>query len=305
MLYGAHLPIIGFDDRPWTVDRLRAYVRRAANLGFRYLATNDHLVFPRPFLDGVTAMAAVAADSEPMTLVPSIALSVVRGPVPLAKALAALDVLSGGRLIVGLGPGSSAADYAAVGIPFEERWARFDESVRALRSLLRRDAPPFEGRHYTTRGVTLEPRPVQDPGPPIWIGAWSSPIRLRRTAQLADGWLASAYNTTPQRFAESWRVLRELLAGSGRSVEGFPNGISTAYCYVTDSREEAAHAIAALASALNRSETELSNRLFTGPAEACAEKLRAYQEAGAQRIFFWPVGDEERQLELLMERVVS
>jgi len=305
MLYGAHLPIIGFDDRPWTVARLRAYVRRAAGLGFRYLATNDHLVSPRPFLDSLTAMAAVIADSGDMALVPSIALPVLRGPVPLAKALAALDVLSGGRVIVGLGPGSSAADYAAVGIPFEERWARFDESVRALRALLRRGEPPFVGRFYDTRGVELAPRPLQAPGPPVWIGAWSSRVSLRKTASVADGWLASAYNTTPQRFAESWQALRDLLAVADRSAEEFANGISTAYCYITDDRAAAARALAALAAALNRPEAELEDRLLIGSREVCAEKLRAYQDAGAQRIFVWPVADEERQLDLLMEQAAS
>jgi len=304
MLYGAHLPIIGFDDRPWTLQRLRAYVRRAAALGFRYLTTNDHLVSPRPFLDSLTSMAAVVADSSEMLLLPSIALSVVRGPVPLAKALAALDVLSGGRLIAGLGPGSSAADYAAVGVAFEERWARFDESVRAIRSLLRRDEPAFRGRYYSTEGVTLSPRPVQDPGPPVWIGAWSSPASLRRTAMLADGWLASAYNTTPERFAESWRTLRGLLTAAGKQADGFPNGISTAYCYVTDDRAAASRALAALSAALNRAEDELADRVFIGPAAACAEKLTAYDAAGAQRMFIWPVTDEERQLEMFMERVV-
>jgi alkanesulfonate monooxygenase SsuD/methylene tetrahydromethanopterin reductase-like flavin-dependent oxidoreductase (luciferase family) len=303
MLYGAHLPIIGFDDRLWTLERLGAYVRRAAALGFRYLTTNDHLISPRPFLDSMTAMAAVIADSGEMSLLPSIALPVVRGPVPLAKALAALDVLSGGRLVVGLGPGSSAADYAAVGVAFAERWPRFDESVRALRALLRRGEPPFEGRYYNTRGVDLEPRPVQVPGPPIWIGAWSSGVSLRRTAALADGWLASAYNTTPQRFVESWHVLRDLLGAVGRNAEEYPNGISTAYCYVTDDRAAISRGLSILAAALNRSEADLAGQLFIGPADLCAERLSAYRDAGAQRIFIWPIADEERQLELFMERV--
>jgi alkanesulfonate monooxygenase SsuD/methylene tetrahydromethanopterin reductase-like flavin-dependent oxidoreductase (luciferase family) len=305
MLYGAHLPIIAFDERPWTLQRLRGYVRRAGQLGFRYLATNDHLVSPRPFLDSLTTMAAVTADSGEMILLPSIALPVVRGPVPLAKALAALDVLSDGRLVVGLGPGSSAADYAAVGIPFEERWARFDESVRVLRALLRRDSPAFRGRYYSTEGVDLMPRPVQDSGPPIWIGAWSSAASLRRTASLADGWLASAYNTTPQRFAESRRALGDLLAAAGKDTADFPNGISTAYCYITDDRAAVARALTSLSAALNRPESELADRLFIGPAGACAEKRSAFEEAGAQRIFVWPVADEEAQLELFMERVAG
>ena len=82
-------------------------------------------------------------------------LPVLRGPVPLAKTLVALDVLSSGRLVVAVGPGSSARDYAAVGVPFGERWRRFDEAVPALRGLLRGDRAGVDGAFYRTGGVVL------------------------------------------------------------------------------------------------------------------------------------------------------
>ena len=91
---------------------------------------------------------------------------------------------------------------------FDERWARLDESVGALRALWREDAPPFSGRFYSTEGISLEPRPASDDGPPIWIGSWGSKAGLSRTARLADGWLASAYNTTPDRSARPGRACR-------------------------------------------------------------------------------------------------
>src|SRR3990170_531613 len=209
MEYGAHLPIIDFDGRPWSLERLRAYAATAERLGFKYLCVNDHLVFTRPWLDCLTALTAVLDSSGSMRLVTSVALPVVRGPVALAKSLAALDVLSGGRLIVGLGPGSSARDYAAAGVPFEERWRRFDETVRVMRSLLVRDEPEFRGKYYSTEGVTLQPYPLQEPGPPLWIGSWGSEAGLRRAARFGDGWLASAYNTTPEGFAAAWNRIRQ------------------------------------------------------------------------------------------------
>jgi alkanesulfonate monooxygenase SsuD/methylene tetrahydromethanopterin reductase-like flavin-dependent oxidoreductase (luciferase family) len=89
-----------------------------------------------PWLDGPTALAAVAGRSGGMKLVTTLALASLRGPVPLAKALSALDILSGGRVIAGVGPGSSKADYEAVGVPFEQRWQRFDEVARLLKPLL-------------------------------------------------------------------------------------------------------------------------------------------------------------------------
>jgi alkanesulfonate monooxygenase SsuD/methylene tetrahydromethanopterin reductase-like flavin-dependent oxidoreductase (luciferase family) len=92
-----------------------------------------------------------------MALATTVALPIVRGPVALAKSLAAIDLLSGGRLVVGMGPGSSARDYAAVGISFEERWKRLEEAVLAMRDLWLREGSPFKGEVYSTEGVVLEP----------------------------------------------------------------------------------------------------------------------------------------------------
>ncbi len=109
------------------------------------------------------------AASGGMRLVTSVSIPVVRGPVQAAKSLAAIDRLSGGRLVAGVGAGSSARDYEAVGVPFEERWARLDEAIAALRALWA-GGEPFVGRHYSTAGIALAPPPAQRPGPPIWIG---------------------------------------------------------------------------------------------------------------------------------------
>ena len=135
MDYGAHLPLISMDGRPWSLRRLLEYAEVAEGLEFRALAANDHLLFSRPWLDGPTALAAVLARAGRMYLATTVALPVVRGPVALAKSLAAIDLLSNGRLVVGVGPGSSARDHAAAGVPFEERWKRLDEAVRAVRAL--------------------------------------------------------------------------------------------------------------------------------------------------------------------------
>src|SRR5690349_17193333 len=102
-----------FGGNPYTIDHLVGYVRTADDLGFAALAANDHLVFSVAWLDGLTALAAVVAHAGTMTLATTVALPVVRGPVPLAKTLAALDRLAGGRLVVSVGPGSSELDYAA------------------------------------------------------------------------------------------------------------------------------------------------------------------------------------------------
>jgi len=305
MDYGVHLPLIGFNGKKFSLEHLQTYAETAERLGFQALSANDHLLFSRPWLDGPTALAAVLAQTGRMTIGTTVSLPIIRGPVALAKAMAAIDLLSGGRLFVGVGPGSSARDYAAVGIPFEERWKRLGEAIQALRALWRREGAPFKGRFYSTEEMALEPPPAQPNGPPIWIGSWGSEAGLRRAARLGDGWLASAYNTTPEMFTAAWKRLQEHLVQVGKDPARFPNAIATMWCYVTEERSKADRAIREILSpTLNRPESELSQRVLVGPAQECAEKLAAYQAAGAQRVFLWPIADELRQLEILQEEVV-
>jgi alkanesulfonate monooxygenase SsuD/methylene tetrahydromethanopterin reductase-like flavin-dependent oxidoreductase (luciferase family) len=174
---------MALDGRLWSLDRLLEYARIAEGEDFRALSANDHLVFPRPWLDGPTALAAVLTRTERMSLATTVALPVVRGPVALAKSLATIDLLYGGRLVVGVGAGSSASDYATVGVPFEERWKRLDKAVQALRTLWLEGGVPFRGEFYSTEGVRLEPYPAQRPGPRSGSGAGVRKLGL-------DGWHA-------------------------------------------------------------------------------------------------------------------
>jgi len=305
MEFGVHLPLISFMGEQRSLDDLIAVTRAADDLGYTHVCANDHLVFSRPWLDGLTTLAAVLAHSGRMTLATTVAVPVLRGPAATAKILAAIDLLSGGRLMVGLGPGSSARDYELVGLRFEERWKRLDEAVQTLRAYWRGDNVAFEGTFYSSAGFTLEPTPAQRPGPPIWIGSWGSAAGLKRVARLADGWLASGYNTTPDLFAQAWSDVQAELAARGRDATGFPNGIATMWCYVTEDRARAEAMLAdMLAPLLNRPVEPLRSILPIGSAEECARKVLAYERAGAQRIFLWPLADERAQLETFRERVV-
>jgi probable F420-dependent oxidoreductase len=306
MEFGAHLPLISMAGEHRSLDDLLGFTDDARDLGFTHLCVNDHLVFPRPWLDGPTALAAVLAHAGHMTLATTVAVPALRGPAATAKILAAIDLLSGGRLLVGVGPGSSARDYELVGVPFEERWQRLDEAVLTLRAHWRADDVGFDGTFYSTAGAMLSPPPAQRPSPPIWIGSWGSPAGLRRVARLADGWLASGYNTTPQRFAQAWSDVGAHLAEQGRDPAVFPNGIATMWCYATDDRRRANTLLGdVLAPMLGRPVEDLRAVLPIGPAEECAAKLQAYAEAGAQRVFLWPIADERSQLEAFGRRVFA
>ncbi len=286
-----------FGGNPYHAEWLCGYAEAAVEAGFDALSVNDHMVFSVPWLDGPSALAVVVAHSGDALLATTVANVVVRGPVPLAKTLGAIDRLSGGRVVAGVGPGSSERDYEVVGIPFEDRWKRLDEAVAALRALWDTEAEPVDGNYHSTTGISLEPTPAQPGGPPIWIGSWGSAAGLRRTARLADGWLASAYNTTPADFALGWAKLRDLLADAGRDPDDFPNGLATMWFHITDDPGEAERVFRErLVPVVNRPEEILRDRLPVGPAKVAAAKIRAFADAGVQRVFVWPVADEIDQI---------
>ena len=303
MELAVHLPLMEFGDEGQSLGRLTRAVDAARECGFAALSANDHFLFQTPWLDGPTALAAVVDRSGPMELATTVSLVALRGPVPVAKALAALDLLSDGRVIAGVGPGSSERDYNAVGVPFEERWSRFDEATAILRALLRGDPPPETRRHYSLPDAQLAPAPHRKV--PLWIGSWGSKAGLRRVARLGDGWLASAYNTTPEGFKAAKESLSEELRARGRDPDRFPNALVTMWTWITaDARDEDRVLREVLAPVLGRDPDALRDQLCIGPAEKCAELLSRYARAGCERVHLWPLGDEPRQIELAATAVL-
>jgi len=299
MQYGAHLPLIDFDGRGWAARSLASYADAARRFGYQWLTVNDHLTFQRPWLDGIVALASVLEASGELRLATSIALPVVRGPAALAKAASALDILSGGRLVLGVGPGSSARDYDLVGLPFDERWPRFEQAVRVLRMQLSAGGPQ--------PGVDmpmLQPRPPRPDGLPIWVASWGSDAGLRRVARLGDGWLASAYNADPAQVALARAKLEAALVRGGRGMDGFPCALATMWTYVTDDERARRSRLDELATMLKRPVGQLVGRVLVGPVEHCADVVRAYADAGVDRLFIWPMADAEGQLERFMSDVV-
>ncbi|MDL4819196.1 LLM class F420-dependent oxidoreductase [Actinomadura opuntiae] len=170
----------------------------AEELGYDSLWVGDHVVLPSPrtdsspldprapFLDAVVALTYLAASTERIALGTGVIVLPQRNPLILAKQLASVDVLSGGRLVFGLAAGYLEPELRALGVPPGERGGRTDEHLAAIRSLWYDDAPAFHGRHADFEGVDAHPRPVQRPVPVVMGG--HGPAALRRTAREADGW---------------------------------------------------------------------------------------------------------------------
>jgi alkanesulfonate monooxygenase SsuD/methylene tetrahydromethanopterin reductase-like flavin-dependent oxidoreductase (luciferase family) len=303
--FAVHLPLMEFGEEGQSLARLTRAVDAARECGFAAVSANDHFLFQAPWLDGPTALAAVIERSGAMELATTVALVALRGPVPLAKALAALDVLSDGRVIAGVGPGSSQRDYDAVGVPYEERWQRFDEAAAILRSLLRGGPPPQTRHHYPVPDSRLAPAPRRHGGIPLWIGSWGSKAGLRRVARLGDGWLASAYNTTPEGFSAAKQALSEQLHAVGKDPDRFRNALATMWTWITEDAHDADRVLReVLAPLLRRDPEALRDQLCIGPAEKCAELLSRYAQAGCERVHLWPLGDEPHQIELAATAVL-
>jgi alkanesulfonate monooxygenase SsuD/methylene tetrahydromethanopterin reductase-like flavin-dependent oxidoreductase (luciferase family) len=282
MRFGAHLPVAGFGGERPAPSALIECAEVAEGLGYTTLCANDHLVFAVPWIDGLVALGAAAARTKSIQLMTTASLLVVRGAAQLGSAAVALNHLSGGRLKLGLTPGSTVADYEAVGIPFEERWSRFDTAISALRTYLDRSAP----------GAV----------PPLWIASWGSEAGLRRVACHGEGWLASAYHATPEHFTKCLSYLTTQLERLGKEPSAFPNAMATMYLHLTDDPAEATSVLQTLVSP-RHAPTDLRDRSLIGPPGDCTEKLQKLTAAGVQEVFVWPVRDEVQQLRRFADEV--
>jgi alkanesulfonate monooxygenase SsuD/methylene tetrahydromethanopterin reductase-like flavin-dependent oxidoreductase (luciferase family) len=320
--FGVHLPVMEFNSSKireerdsFSREQILSFAHKAESLGYDSLSVNDHVVFRTSWLDAISTLSAVAAITNEIKLGTSILNIVVRNPVICAKALSTIDILSSGRLFaVGVGPGSHKGDYDICGIPFEERWKRFTEALQVLQIVWKNNNKEqensnlinYSGKYYRFEKVSVQPKPFQKPHPPIYIGSWgSSEAGLKRVAKYGDGWMASAYNITPDKFNEKWKILLSYRQALGKDIQSFENSVMSMFGYIDNDRNTA-HRMAkdVLSPALGRPTDELESLLLFGSADHCLEKIRALSEAGVKRIHFWPVSDYLEQIEIFRNEIV-
>ena len=180
-------------------ESMASLLRVAEDSGFESIWTGEHVVLidpqappspaapETPFLDSIAALAFAAAHTSRLLLGSGIILLPQRNPVVLAKELAGIDVLSGGRLLFGAGVGYVPGEYETLGIPFTERGARMDEHIEVIRTLWTQEKPAFDGRFTQFSGIQSRPLPVQRPHPPIIVGGMSAAAHRRAVAR-GNGW---------------------------------------------------------------------------------------------------------------------
>lgn len=172
----------------------------AERLGYASVWVPDHYVSTPdaripdargPLLDGWTTLAALAQATERVRLGPLVSSATFRNPGVLAKLGATIDHISGGRLEMGMGAGWFEFEHSSLGIPFPpvgRRLKQLEEAIQIVKALWTRDAVDFQGRFFTLRGAVSEPKPVQQPTPPLTIGASGEKVALRNVARYADHW---------------------------------------------------------------------------------------------------------------------
>src|SRR5215210_186061 len=157
--FGVHIPVMGFDGKEPTKEQVISFAQHAEALGYDSLSVNDHIIFHTSWLDAISTLSAVAASTTRILIGTSILNIVVRNPVLCAKALAAIDILSSGRLFAGVGPGSHRGDYDACGMDFSERWPRFSEALQIFVMLLSSNntskSIDYKGKYYAIRDIIL------------------------------------------------------------------------------------------------------------------------------------------------------
>jgi probable F420-dependent oxidoreductase len=266
---------------------LLAWAEEIERLGFDALWFRDHVLWHSPVLDPFATLGAIAARTSRVRLGPGVLLLPLRAPALVAKAIASLDFLSEGRAMLGVGVGGEfPKEYDACGVPMSERGRRADAGIEAIRALWSQSPATFEGAGYRFADVVMEPRPVQRPSPPIWVGGRSDRA-LERAGALGDGWLA--YFTTPEGFRR--RLDRALGERSRRKLDqrAFGAGLILYTC-VAPSREDAERRAAEyLAREYRQSFDELVGRYCAlGPPDDCAATLARFAEAGVQEFVCIP-----------------
>jgi len=281
-------------------------VRRVEALGFDSVWCGDHVSFNLPLYESLTLLASYASITERIRLGTAVYLLALRAPAVAAKVTSTLDALSGGRLVFGVGVGGeNPKEFEACGVPHRERGARVTEAIDVVRALWRHTPATFKGRFTSFENVSIDPKPVQPGGPPIWVGGRSD-AALARAGRQGDGWVS--YVVTPERYARSLEKIRAAAAAAGRSLDGFATAHLT---FITVGRdyERAREAwVARLSRRYAQDFGPLAEKYgVIGTPEQCAEQLERFRAAGCRHFLLNAICDppqEREQLETIAAEIL-
>lgn len=253
-----------------------AAAREVERLGFDFVCASDHLHGSHPTFETWTMLTWIAAATERVRIVPNVLGLPYRSPAVLAKMAETLDRLSGGRLVLGLGAGGADAEFEAFGLGVRtpgEKVDGLEDALHIMRRLWTEPTVTVDGTIYSTRGATIEPKPIRPV--PIWIGGFG-PRSMRLLGRLADGWLPSMAFVPPDRVLELREIIRSSASAAGRD----PDAIDYAYNVTV---------------AVGRHGDD--DRVVSGSAAEVSERLAGLVERlGLTALNIWPVGESDEQV---------
>ena len=301
--FGTSLPSRGEMAGP---EQLRSVAQRAEDLGYDHVWVSDHIVLPKkvdsfypyaadgvatfrpdePYYEPLAALNFIAGCTQRVRLGTHVLIVPYRNPVLTAKILSTLDVLSSGRVILGVGVGWMEEEFQALGLDtYKERGAVTDEYLQLYKELWTKESPSFQGKYYQISNTGFEPKPVQKPHPPIWVGGHTGPA-IRRAAKYGDGWMPIGLRPPaildPEELGGKIARLRKLTVEAGRPEDAVALTFSTGIVF-----DDAAGS---------------SREMMHGGSEQIAADLRQYQALGVSNFIINFHGATVPELQENMER---
>jgi probable F420-dependent oxidoreductase len=301
MRFAISIPQI-YADGEFDPVAFRAYCERVEELGFDSGWTQESVLGASPQLGPLETMTYAAACTQRLRLGCVVFVSTLHNPVHLAKRIASVDQLSGGRIEVGVGTGGKQRPFAAFGMTGDRYVARFTEGIEVMKALWTQPRVTFDGEFCQLTDAAMEPKPAQKPYPPLWFGA-NGETALRRAVRLGYGFFGAG-STPTERFADQVRLVRAALAEHGRDLADFPIA-KRLYVAVDDNSSRARSRMNdAMERLYGRRVPDIEAAAVAGtPAECAAEAAKA-AEAGAELILFTTMFQSGEQAERLAAEVI-
>jgi len=282
------------------IELIRKFLSRAEVLGFDSLWVQEQIVSDSAILEPVTLLTYAAALTSKPRLGSSVLLTVIRNPVQLAKSLATLDQLSHGRLTVGVGIGGAHVPERVFGVSGERRARRFVEGLQVMRALWTQPRASISGEFWQFENVPMEPKPVQQPHPPLWFGARDA-VGLRRAARHGQGWMGAGSSSSAD-FVQQIELLSRFLDEEKRDPAQF--AVSKRVYIAIDNNRKSAERRLQEWFGVRYKNAEMATRVSVwGSSQECTDKLNELIRAGARHLMLNPVFDEMEHLDALAEVV--
>lgn len=281
-------------------ENVANFAKKCEAMGCHSMWTIDRIVYDN--LEPLTVLAAAAGATQKIRLGTSVLLANLRHPSHVAKIISTLDFISNGRLTVGLGFGSRENDYKAVEIPFEHRGSRAVEQVQLMKRLWTEDNVTYKGRFYNVENLTVGPKPIQKPHPPIWTGGGAE-VALKRAGTWADGFICGS-SAIPD-FPATWEKISGYAKAAGRD----PNKINKAgltFMAIDDDQNKAVKTVEDYVMRYyGRLRVDVANTSLVGAPSAIIDRIGAFLAKGLDTLIIGLADPDLRQLDLFGEKVLA